>query len=141
MPSRYDEVIRSIGLAQGIISPAQGEQAWRKLIEREAKGQATNLGALLVELRVVTTTDEMALVNASRYRVHRDIDKHIGELLSEHGYCSAEAVTNAMAKQKNHYRETGETLRLTRVLGAQNIISEAQQRGAEKLYELGAARR
>lgn len=138
MPSEYDQVVREIGLSQGIFSAQQAEMALNKLRELESQGQPYPLSVVLERMGLVDETDRIALENAARYRIHRDADKEIARIVKDSGYADQATVDQCLSEQKNHYRATGETLRISEFLIRRGAISEAQKIAAEKLYELGS---
>jgi hypothetical protein len=137
VPSEFDEVVREIGLSQGVFSEAQVETAFNKLRQLEAQGQQYTLPVVLEGMQLISETDRMALENAAAYRVHRDADKEIARIIRESGYSEINVVDRVLTEQKEHYRATGETLRIGPVLVSRGFLSEAQRIAAEKLYQLG----
>ena len=112
MPTQYDEVVREIGVQQGLFTREQAASAMAKLQELAARGQTFPLSVVLEKLTIITETDRLALENASRYRVHRDDDKEVARIIKESNYAPDHAVDLALSAQKDHYRQSGETIRL-----------------------------
>lgn len=138
MPSEFDEVIREIGISQGVFNDQQVDAAMAKLVQLEAQGQQYALSVVLEKLQLISETDRLALENAATYRVHRDADKEIARIIRESGYADNLTVDRALSDQKEHYRATGETLRVGQLLVNQGQINDAQRLAAEKLFQLGA---
>lgn len=138
MPSEFDEVIREIGISQGVFNDQQVDTAMAKLVQLEAQGQQYALSVVLEKLQLITETDRLALENAATYRVNRDADKEIARIIRESGYTDNAIVDHALSDQKEHYRATGETMRIGQLLVNQGHINEAQRIAAEKLFQLGA---
>lgn len=136
MPTQYDEVVREIGVQQGLFTREQAASAMAKLQELAARGQTFPLSVVLEKLTIITETDRLALENASRYRVHRDDDKEVARIIKESNYAPDHAVDLALSAQKDHYRQSGETIRLADFLVRQGAMSEVQKMAALKLFEL-----
>ena len=137
MPSEFDEVVREIGLSQGVFNDAQARTALDKLTQLEAQGQSFSLSVVLQRMNLISETDRVALENAATYRVHRDSDKEIAKIIGDSGYTDLGIIEKALSEQKEHYRATGETLRVGHFLVNQGYLSEAQRIAAEKLFTLG----
>jgi hypothetical protein len=139
VPSEFDEVIREIGLSQQVFSDAQVETALNKLRQLKAQGQIFPLSVVLQRMNLISDTDRLALENAANYRVSRDADKEIARIIRESGYTDVAVVEKALSDQKEHYRATGETMRIGHVLVHQGFLSGAQRIAAEKLFQLGSS--
>lgn len=137
MPTDFDEVIREISVSQGLVSEASVAGAWQRLLELERTGQAIPLSLVLERLQMIQPADRLALENAARYRVTRDVDKEIARILQDSNYCKQDSINQALAAQKDHYRATRETLRLATWLVERGLLNDAQRIAAEKLFALG----
>lgn len=139
MLTRFDEALKQIGLAQRILDPGQVQAAVAQLEELARLGQTYPLGVVLERLNFLAERDRLTLENAARYRVSRDADKGMGRILIDNGYTSAERVEQALQQQKEHYRRSGETIRVGRLLVDYGVITDAQRVAAEKLLALSQA--
>lgn len=138
MPTEWDKVVYDISVTQQLISEEQANAAMNRLASYEMAGQSVSLCVLLEQLGLIDSVKRQSLENAAQYRVFRDVDKDIGQLFEKHRYLDRGVIDAALAAQKNHYRETGLTIRIGDWLVQNGMLDQAQVLAVEKLFELQA---
>ena len=101
---------------------------------RRNVGPTGDAGQELVRQGVLTQQQLRGLERAVAYRIGRDEDKEIAKVIIDSSYCSAEAVEDALRKQKEFYGKTGELMRLGVLLVRNRELSESQRVAAHKIY-------
>lgn len=117
-----------IGLQQKLFSRQQ------VIAARRAVGQTGDVGQELVRQGILGQQQLKGLERAVAYRIGRDEDKEIAKVIIDSSYCSAEAVEDALRKQKDFYAKTGELMRLGVLLVRSRELSESQAIAARKIY-------
>lgn len=136
VPTEWDKVVYDISVSQRLISEDQARMAVQQLDSLEQQGRRTTLSLLLEQSGLISPIQRQSLENAAQYRVFRDVDKDIAQLLEQHRYLERSVINEALAAQKNHYRTTGWTVRIGDWLVENEYLDPAQTRAVEKLYEL-----
>ena len=125
VPAKHFE---KIGLQQKLFSRQQ------LIAARRSVGPTGDAGEELVRQGVLNEQQLRGLMRAVAYRIGRDEDKEIAKVIIDSSYCSAEAVEEALRKQKDFYGKTGELLRLGVLLVRSRSLSESQRIAAHKIY-------
>ena len=136
MPTERDKVVFDISVSQKLISDEQAQRAFNRLRSYERAGKNMSLSVLLEQLGLINSIQRQSLENAAQYRISRDVDKVIGQLLDKHCYLERNLIDAALAAQKNHYRETGLTIRIGDWLVQNGMLNQDQVIAIEKLFDL-----
>lgn len=117
----------------------------QKLFKKEQVAEAERAGKPvhehLLARGVITPDQHKGLERAVAYRLGRDEDKKVAQLVVEHGYCSQAAVEKALKQQKDFYGKTGELMRLGTLLVEMGSLSDSQHLAAIKLFRLGGVKK
>jgi hypothetical protein len=118
-----------IGLQQRLFTQAEVDG-----FKRSAPGRS--VGDLLVERGVLSKEQHKGLDRAVTYRLGRDEDKRVAQIIVDSGYCSEERVEAAMKRQKDFYGKTGELMRLGALLIEGGDLTDSQHLAASKIYRI-----
>lgn len=127
MTDEHAKAYVQIGLQQQLFGKEDVKAAARA-------GQA--LHESLLARGVITPDQHVGLERAVAYRLGRDEDKRLAQLLLEHGYTAQAAVEAALEQQKALYSQTGELSRLADLLVRSGSLTHSQQTAATKLLRL-----
>ncbi len=127
-----DKLLLQIGVQQRLFSQSAADDA-----AREADGRP--LAQVLVERGDLGAEQARGLERAVTYRLGRDEDKRIAQIIIDSGYAPEKRVEDAMRRQKDFYAKTGELLRLATLLLEDGAISDSQQIAAYKLFKIEQA--
>ena len=129
-----DAVYAQIGRSQRLFSQPQIELAAKQHPDLP-------LGKALVKLGVVDTSQHEGVLRAVDYRLGREEDKRLAQVLVEHRYCDQAAVKRALEQQKTLYHERGECQRLATLLLEGESITDGQHLAARKILQFERAPR
>lgn len=117
-----------IGLQQRLFQPKHVDEAAR---------EKQPLPEYLLARGLISPDQHTGLERAVSYRLGRDEDKRVAQLVVEHGYCSESAVAKALKQQKALYARSGQLVRLGTLLVDAGSLSDSQHLAAMKLFRLG----
>ena len=124
-----EQLFVQIGLQQRLFSQAQLDDARRALPGRP-------LGDALLERGALSREAHRGLDRAVTYRIGRDEDKRIAQIIVDSGYCSEARVEEALRRQKDFYGKTGELLRIGALLVEDGAMTDSQAVAASKIYRI-----
>jgi len=130
-PERREKIYLQIGLQQALFTKADVDQA------RPAARQSRRpLGEVLVEIGALDQEQHRGLERAVTYRLGRDEDKRIAQIMVDSGYTEQAAVEQALKRQKDFYGKTGELIRIGTLLIEGGELSDSQHTAACKIYQI-----
>ena len=126
---RRAKAFEQIGIQQQLFDREQVQRAWRI-----ADDEGLELRECLLREGALDRSQLRGLERAVTYRLGRDDDKEIAELLIESHYCEAPAVETALTRQKELYTQSGELVRLGVLLVRSRAITETQRIASDKIH-------
>jgi hypothetical protein len=118
-----------IGLQQRLFTQAQLDDA-----RRAAPGKP--IPDALQERGVLGREQHRGLDRAVSYRLGRDDDKRIAQIIVDSGYCSEQRVEDALRRQKDFYGKTGELVRICQLLVEDGTLTDSQHLAASKIFRI-----
>jgi hypothetical protein len=128
-PSR-EQVFLQIGVQQKLFTKEQADDARRNV------PAAPTLGEALITRGVLTRDQQRGLERAVTYRLGRDEDKRIAQIIVDSGYCPEARVQEALKRQKDVYGKSGDLVRLGTLLMDDGAITDSQQVAAYKIFQI-----
>ena len=127
-----DQIFIQIGVQQKLFTREQVEET------RRATAGAP-LGEALVARGVVSREQHRGLERAVTYRLGRDEDKRIAQIIVDSGYCQETRVQEALKRQKDVYAKSGELMRLGALLLDDGTLTDSQHIAASKIFSIERA--
>jgi len=118
-----DDLYIKIALDNKLVSKFQVRKASKEQQDREAEGDAGEIGPLMVELGFLTDRQHRSVLNACTYREQRDFDKRFGRQCLRMNLLNQDRIEEALAQQKKGYMDSGSVTPLSEVLVEQGAIS------------------
>ncbi len=125
-----DQLFVQIGLQQKLFSQGQLDDA------RRSAAPGRSLGEALLDRGALSREAYRGLDRAVTYRLGRDEDKRIAQIIVDSGYCSEARVEEALRRQKDFYGKTGELLRIGSLLVEEGAMTDSQAMAAGKIYRI-----
>lgn len=125
-----DQLFVQIGLQQRLFTREQADDA------RRAGGP---LAEALVARGVLAREQARGLERAVVYRLGRDEDKRIAQIIVDSGYCPEPRVQEALRRQKDLYARSGELVRLGTLLMGDGALTDSQHIAAAKIFHIERA--
>lgn len=126
-PQAREQVFVQIGVQQRLFTQQQVEEARRA-------GQP--LAEALVARGTLTREQARGIERAVTYRLGRDEDKRVAQIIIDSGYCHEPRVQEALKRQKEVYGKSGELVRLVTLLMDGGSITESQHIAAMKIFSI-----
>ena len=125
-----EQVFVQIGVQQKLFTKEQADDA------RRSVPAAPTLGEALITRGVLTRDQQRGLERAVTYRLGRDEDKRIAQIIVDSGYCPEARVQEALKRQKDVYGKSGDLVRLGTLLMDDGAITDSQQVAAYKIFQI-----
>jgi hypothetical protein len=126
-PQAREQVFVQIGVQQRLFTQQQVDDA------RRAGG---SLAETLVAKGALSREQARGIERAVTYRLGRDEDKRIAQIIVDSGYCQEPRVQEALKRQKEVYAKSGDLLRLVSLLTEGGSITESQHIAALKIFQI-----
>jgi hypothetical protein len=123
-----EQIYVQIGTQQRLFTREQVDEA-----RRAAPGP---VGEALVARGVLTRDQHRGLDRAVTYRLGRDEDKRIAQIIVDSGYCREARVQEALKRQKEVYSRSGDLVRLGTLLMDDGAITDSQHIAAYKIFQI-----
>lgn len=127
-----EQILVQIGVQQRLFSREQAEEV------RRASPSAP-LADALVSRGVLTREQARGLERAVVYRLGRDEDKRVAQIIVDSGYCPESRVQEALRRQKDIYSKSGELIRLGTLLMDDGSLTDSQHIAAVKIFRIERA--
>lgn len=125
-----EQIFVQIGLQQRLFTKEQVDDA------RKSAPTAPTLGEALIARGALTRDQQRGLERAVTYRLGRDEDKRIAQIIVDSGYCPEARVQEALRRQKDVYGKSGDLVRLGTLLMDDGAITDSQQLAAYKIFQI-----
>jgi hypothetical protein len=125
-----EQIFVQIGIQQRLFTQAQVDDA------RKGAPAAPTLGEALIARGALSRDQQRGLERAVTYRLGRDEDKRIAQIIVDSGYCPEARVQEALKRQKDVYGKSGDLVRLGTLLMDDGAISDSQQLAAYKIFQI-----
>lgn len=135
-PEEYDKAYAGIAIAHKICSQEILRDAFKAQAGLKAKKQWKPLAEILMEQGKVSKSHHQAIERAVKYRLQREDDKMLGQIMIVSDYAPEKVVVEALEEQKALYSKTGETKTLEELLIAQGAITADHALAAKKIRKL-----
>lgn len=122
-----DQIFIQIGVQQRLFTQQQVDET-----RRAAAGAP--LGEALVARGVISREQHRGLERAVTYRLGRDEDKRIAQIIVDSGYCQETRVQDALKRQKDVYAKSGELMRIGSLLLEDGTLTDSQHIAASKIF-------
>lgn len=134
--AKHDEAREAEERASAYVQIGLQQNLFKKEHVKEAERAGQPIHELLLARKVLTPDQHKGLERAVVYRLGRDEDRRVAQLLLEHGYTNQAAIEKALEQQKEVYGKTGELMRLLALLVQAGALTPSQQTAAQKLLKL-----
>ncbi|MCO5165706.1 MAG: hypothetical protein M9894_04980 [Planctomycetes bacterium] len=124
-----EQLFVQIGVQQRLFTREQVED-----VRRGAPGAA--LAEALVARGVLAREQARGLERAVVYRLGRDEDKRIAQIIVDSGYCPEARVQEALRRQKDLYARSGDLVRLGTLLMGDGALTDSQHIAAAKIFQI-----
>jgi hypothetical protein len=127
-----EQILLQIGVQQRLFSREQVEDTRRA-------SPGAPLGEALVSRGVISREQARGLERAVQYRLGRDEDKRVAQIIVDSGYCPENRVQEALRRQKDIYAKSGELIRLGTLLTDDGSLTDSQHIAAFKIFRIERA--
>lgn len=124
-----EQLLVQIGVQQRLFSREQADD-----VRRAAPG--VPLADALVSRGVLSREQARGLERAVVYRLGRDEDKRVAQIIVDSGYCPENRVQEALRRQKDLYAKSGELVRLGTLLMDAGSLTDSQHIAAIKIFHI-----
>lgn len=128
-PAAREQVVVQIGVQQRLFTREQADEARRA-------SPGAPLTDALVARGVLSRDQARGLERAAIYRLGRDEDKRVAQIIVDSGYCPENRVQEALRRQKEIYGKSGELVRLGTLLMDDGSITDSQHIAALKIFQI-----
>lgn len=124
-----EQILVQIGVQQRLFTREQADEARRA-------SPGASLADALIGRGVLSREQARGLERAVVYRLGRDEDKRIAQIIVDSGYCPENRVQEALRRQKDIYGKSGELLRLGTLLMDDGSLTDSQHIAAFKIFQI-----